>query len=301
VKKVFGNTIVFDSLLSLGMQEPQLYVTPHGQMTEEQFSKNGGNNKKVYVVVKNIGFSFDIQANFDLTKAGLIAKLLYDFDNEKEKLEVGYVKTEPFEYKVNMLDNGSKASVEVKIKVLTSQHEDMLFRIKIAGTDPITHRVVECFTQPIKVISKLAPPKSKQGKEQLSPPTKKRTSNDQISNLLQRLEQQQMDQMKVIQLLFSRLFGEVITSQQMNLQTLSTLVSQNSTSLDVDGENDPEEFEVSFWKLAQSLSDLSSDAKVTKVEEMLKRLPPDHAEKIYEFLDLFSTAHTTKRYRADKS
>ncbi len=54
---------------------------------------------------------------------------------------------------------GKKASVEVRIKVLTRQHEDMLFRLAIQVTDTsspgqLPIRTQELFSDPIRVVSK---------------------------------------------------------------------------------------------------------------------------------------------------
>jgi hypothetical protein len=87
----------------------------------------------------------------DLTRANLSTKLLYDFDRDGDpKVEVAYVKNEPLECKVNIMEQGTKAIVDVKIKVLTSQHEDMLFRVQLIATVNDQYQV-EAVSKPIKV------------------------------------------------------------------------------------------------------------------------------------------------------
>lgn len=55
--------------------------------------------------MKNLAFQIELESNIDLTKSNLSGKLLYDFDREEDpKLEVSYVKAEPLEYKVNLLE-----------------------------------------------------------------------------------------------------------------------------------------------------------------------------------------------------
>lgn len=305
------------------MQEPQIVITPVGTIVEEQFTKNSI-NKKAQVVVKNIAFTLEMDANFDLGKANLGARLFYDWDDDKSQggREVNLVRHEPFEYKVNLHEGGHRASFEIKIKVLTSQHEDMLFRIRFTANDPITHKTIEAYSTPIKVISKLTTNKSKpligspKDTTSISALAKKRTSNDQIVSALQRLEAQQIEQTKFLQLLVSRLFGDVMTPQPMNLQALSHAISQNMATLteaeaDESGLHHPkhdsyahavqdqeDSFEVTFWKLVQSLGDLSPEAKISKMEEALKRAPPESAEKVHEFLESFGSAHPSKRYKS---
>jgi hypothetical protein len=109
---------------------PELRIIEQSSVTQETSSKHGI-TKLVHVVVKNLTFTMEVASNaaLDLTKWNFEAKLLYDFDRDDDQAkEVSFVKNEPLDYKVNIADGGQKAIVELKIKVLTSQHEDMLFR-----------------------------------------------------------------------------------------------------------------------------------------------------------------------------
>jgi len=58
---------------------PRLIITNQNCVLNEQFAKNGV-QKEVHVVVKNIGFTIDVEAQgVDLLKANMSAKLIYDF------------------------------------------------------------------------------------------------------------------------------------------------------------------------------------------------------------------------------
>lgn len=108
-------------LANIGEGVPEMTIVSQGSVALEHWSKNGV-QKQVYIVVKNNMFPLELSSNVDLSKCAIEAKLIYDYDREDdEKMEVSYVKNEPLEYKVNMIDGGFKAFVEVKIKVLTSQ------------------------------------------------------------------------------------------------------------------------------------------------------------------------------------
>src|SRR5690349_21461090 len=89
-------------------QFPRLFVLSQGSVSSEFLSKNGI-SKHVHVVVKNLAFQIEIGSTVDLRRCSLDAKLLYDYDREDDpKLEVSYVKNEPMEYKVNIIENGAK-------------------------------------------------------------------------------------------------------------------------------------------------------------------------------------------------
>jgi len=219
-----------------------LLILSQGSVMHENFSKNGV-QKQVHVVVKNLVFMVEIEAPIDLTKSTIEAKLLYDFDTDRsQKVEVSFVKNEPLDYKINIGESGQKATVELRIKVLTSQHEDMLFRVRIAAI--IDGQAYECHTQPIKVISKMTQKREPMAPAVVTPtPVKKRSSSsvssvsstEVITATLLRLEQQQQEIQKMLQLLIHRLFMDSTypTSPQANmnvpaisLHALSNLVSQ---------------------------------------------------------------------------
>jgi hypothetical protein len=76
-----------------------------GCVVSEHISLKNSVQKQVHVVVKNLAFQIELASAFDLTKVNLTSKLLYDFDrDDDQKLEVSYVKNEPMEYKVNIIE-----------------------------------------------------------------------------------------------------------------------------------------------------------------------------------------------------
>ncbi len=58
---------------------------------------------------------------------------------------------------VNVVNGGRQVDIEVRLKVLSSQHEDMFFVVKFSALDPLTKReispLLQTFSHPIKVIS----------------------------------------------------------------------------------------------------------------------------------------------------
>jgi len=118
--------------------------------------------KKVHVVVKNtpffvrIGFlQTGVGSDFkiDFRKLTLEAQLLYDCGEEKE---VDFIKELPLEYITTFSESGDQIILEVKIKVLTSQLEDMLFILKVTAMDSLTKKNVypHFYSHPIRVVSK---------------------------------------------------------------------------------------------------------------------------------------------------
>jgi hypothetical protein len=81
---------------------------------------------------------------------------------DRAEKEVDYVENKPFQFKVNVVNGGRQVDIEVRLKVLSSQHEDMFFVVKFMALDPLTKREVSPYlvvhSLPIKVISVRAPP-----------------------------------------------------------------------------------------------------------------------------------------------
>ena len=104
-------------------------------LCEEVYTKNGS-QRPLHIVVKNSPFSLNFgvtssnQEEIDLHKFSLEVALVYE-DAEKE---VDFIKTKPIQVKSTINPGGNKLTLEVRIKVLTSQLEDSLFKVAVKAT-----------------------------------------------------------------------------------------------------------------------------------------------------------------------
>jgi len=299
-------------------------VVKQDNVGSEHIAKQSGLSKNVHVVVKNLGFHVEIQSNISLNECHLDAKLLYDFDTVTDnKMEVSYIKNEPMEYKVHLLDSGEKADIEVKIKVLTSQHEDMLFRVRFVAIDPITKIPFECYTQPIKVISKLtqlkkatitmspsnATPKRKSSNNSnmitSSPPQP--SSDLNLLGTLLRFEDKQNAIQSTLDLIIAKLNGETT----MGVQSLHAL-SLASNLLQPDNKNDlrssQEGIRLSADLLGEDKRDLESAFRAffiafneypgerrDKFQQLVDTLTTQDMERLYEFIKMFESTFPHKK------
>eukprot|EP01105_Mastigella_eilhardi_P014081 TRINITY_DN31_c0_g2_i4.p1 TRINITY_DN31_c0_g2~~TRINITY_DN31_c0_g2_i4.p1 ORF type:complete len:477 (-),score=128.36 TRINITY_DN31_c0_g2_i4:409-1785(-) len=109
-----------------------------------------------HVVVKNAACAAVLEssdAHFSFRRATVTAALWYDCQPPKP---VDFVHQAPMEYSVAVVSAaaaGEAARVECRLKVLTSQHEGQLFRIRFTIFDTNT-TIVEATSEPIRVISK---------------------------------------------------------------------------------------------------------------------------------------------------
>jgi hypothetical protein len=145
----------------------KMVVLHQDALAEGVYSKNGV-KKDFCAVVKNHPFKVELglveqsdvksEVKYSLSSLIVDVVLLYDCGGDEEKA-VQFVKSSPVEYstlEVEETKEGSKAVIEVTIKVLSSQHEDSFFLLKFIAKDQ-TGKYLPQFTalsQPIRVVSK---------------------------------------------------------------------------------------------------------------------------------------------------
>eukprot|EP01097_Dermamoeba_algensis_P005533 TRINITY_DN351_c0_g1_i1.p1 TRINITY_DN351_c0_g1~~TRINITY_DN351_c0_g1_i1.p1 ORF type:complete len:335 (-),score=84.15 TRINITY_DN351_c0_g1_i1:237-1157(-) len=161
VEKV-ENKKTFDSSAKMKM-----VVLHQDALAEGVYSKNGV-KKDFCAVVKNHPFKVELglvdqsevksESKFSFSSLIVDVILLYDCGGDEEKA-VQFVKSAPVEYstlEAQDTKDGSKAVIEVTIKVLSSQHEDSFFILKFIVKDQ-SGKYLPQFTalsQPIRVVSK---------------------------------------------------------------------------------------------------------------------------------------------------
>lgn len=194
----------------------QMVLLRQTSPTQERVSRNGL-QKHVHVVVKNTPFLLQLALTgpvftgsgsvVDFKTMVLDVALLYDSDSMKA---VSFVKTKPLDFKPMVNERGDQVSLNTKIKVLTSQHEDMFFRVRVRALEPKTKHEflppIEVVSGPIKVISK-----PKQAKKRA--PTKKRSVNDLLIETVLRVEEQQKLQKKKLKGLLDKRVAHLVPEQ----------------------------------------------------------------------------------------
>ena len=259
---------------------PQLVLLKQTSSSEEKYTKNGI-IQTALVVIKNTPFTLQVGLRnnilfnqiLDFNNLTLDARLVYDTDGTEK--EVDFVKVKPLEVKTLISERGETASVESKIKVLTSQHEDMFFRIKLIALDPRTGQQFRpsfhVLSQPIKVISKPEQLKKK------APPAKKRTLNDVLVETITRLEQQQQEQAKQLGKLL-----EISRSDQNNISNQASSLFQASKGDKAD------DFDSIFKRLLLAYTDLPAEDRPVKLRKIARGLSMEDTERLSELVDIFS-------------
>jgi hypothetical protein len=192
--------------------------------------------------------------------------------------------------------------LELKIKVLTSQHEDMFFRAKIVALDPATGREfnppIVAFTEPIKVdntsfrvaapslppsvaMRRLIPHKVISKPEQLKKrkPTKKRTLTEMLMDTVQRIEQQQQDQQRLIERLLAQSAGAA-GGLPDSLSVTWPAIERKSDA--------PMDFESAFAAFVTAYTALPYEQKPEKIRRLLRGCSHQDLERFTELIDLFT-------------
>ncbi|KAL7712746.1 hypothetical protein QTN25_009576 [Entamoeba marina] len=106
---------------------------------------------EIYVVVKQCNFQIVVVSeNTSLEHTEVRCELLYDTPDLRK---VGYINSRPLKFKVQHT-TPKLLNIECKLNVLSSQHEDLLFRIEIAILE--NKQVVDTLmSSPIRSISKI--------------------------------------------------------------------------------------------------------------------------------------------------
>jgi len=271
----------------------KLQIIQQESMVEEKFAKNGV-QKVVHVVVKNTPFliqvgledSFSNTPSLDFNSVSLEAILMYDCDEDKF---VDFVKHKPLEYKGHISEKGDRMTIEVRIKVLTSQLEDMFFKLRIKAVDINTKEEIPGLTvttQPIKVVSKQEQISRIKNKQLPTPtqtrgnsPTRKRTQNQLVVDALQRIEIQQVENQNLLKKLLEKENSTASGSQ-------SEPVPQLSLSLPSKMCQNQDPLESAFQHFLSVFKSVDSNDRPKKIRKLVRDCTNKDSDTLLEFMDL---------------
>jgi len=262
------------------MQDTMI-ITKQESLGQDKFTKNGVVKQLCYVV-KNLPFCVYVSsASINFNQTPITVHLLYDFENKKDIKEVEMLKSDPLQYTAHVNDKGDQATLEVRICVLSSQHEGAYFRLKL-NAKLANGKEVETYSQPIKVISKRNQVKKLLDKNEISPadplPPSKRTSADTITDALSRLEEQQREQSKLIRQLMEQ-NQNTGTPQQSHQPIKSQIKIPDPDDID---------FETAFQKFLNAYQRIPVEERQSKVRKVMKSSASVQAEVLGDFVNTYT-------------
>lgn len=297
-------------------EEAYLEIINHTCLHQEKVTKYG-QTYDTHVVVKNSPFVITLALRgcktHDFNQLAFDVQLLYDMPNF-DKL-VPYVMTKPIEYKSTIGgEHGEQISFDVKVKVLSSHHEDNFFRLHFQVWDPVEKsqfRPLSIYSSAIKVISKPLKPKAKNKPlvRPRPPLTSKRKAYSEDDSEEERHDPPSGQQMALVASMESRLEA-LARQQQETLELLRQLTSsalvhsrpppgiENGTNLlpapptkrpRTEGPANPDDFENAFSTMLQAYSSMSNEMKAEKVRRLVRSLPTRDSEALEELFDVLAT------------
>jgi len=285
----------------------QLRIIRQTALSTEKFTKDG-NPKTVNVILKDKPFLIDLgltksagNKDFDLKTAVLEANLLYD----SPEREVAWIQVQPFEYTAKVNSDGSSATLECFIHILSSQNENALFRVRLRARAPNNKKVdyLEVSTDPIQVISKPSVLRKKQEREKqkhneltaksgvvpvksksivsvasssTTGATKRvREKDDLILEALSQIQQQQSDQQKLLEALTSNV------PRSPNVQFSGVTPALNFHASPMENED---EFEYSFRLFLHCFNNTDRSDRPGKIRKILRDNAPSQVAPLVETL-----------------
>lgn len=287
VARFFSGSVPLSST-AFAPLNPQLTLVSHKAHAEETVSSNGL-QRSILVVVKNSPFHLRIataaSSKLDLNTVAFEAFLLYDCDDLKE---VDYVRNRPLDFKPTASENGQDLDAELRIKVLSSQHEDLMFRVRLQGFHPITHEEIAGLTllsPPVKVISKPEQLKKRQ-------PSRKRTMTDMLVETVSRIEKKQEDQQQLIERILLQQTDHVGVAEKRQKTAelaLWEIVPTANTASSEGKKEDAPAFEEAFCNLIRAYNKMESEEKPETIRKLIRNSSSRDTERLSELLDLFWT------------
>ena len=271
------------------LKDVHLVISQQGSLEQEKVYKNGA-SKNVHAVIKNIPFQFELATSspsFSFHKAPPVeAKLLYDCAGSEKTVD--FVKAAPLEYACKISPKGDSVTVDMKLSVLSSQHEDMFFLVKFSFKGNSTASII---SDPIKVVSK--PAQLKKNRTGLRRGTK-RTFNDTLKESLARIEAAQRDQ----QAMLGTLFQTIALNQLVPPSQKTPLLAKSATKPplkkakteplpdpEAEAPSKSELFQKQLRALIQLYHELPQDDRAETVRKSVKGSSTEELEQLSEVVD----------------
>ena len=268
--------------------------------------------RNYHTVVKNVPFFVTIGSMYDtpvdnpinLHHLSFEGKLLYDTEEDEGDKEVDYVSTPPLEVRrLNQEStNTNEVKLQIRIKVLSRHHENLLFRVKILALNPITgkefHRLMTVITNPIKVISKpekkkpatsVATPKivNNNINRPSNPPSaqpkltpQKRANPTDTNSVIKAITNSQIEQQKILDNLLSQ-----ISVPSVDLDP--TINDQNNVNNSSDTSS-ADLFEEELTNFLQLYSKLPAEERPTKIRKLIRNSSHKSLEQIQNLVKYIS-------------
>jgi len=279
----------------------------------------------VHIVVKNTPFQISVALTGNIMGNKIIdfnfmtveATLLLDCPGEEKP--VPYMKIKPIEYRGKVNDRADTITMDIRIQVLTSHHEGLLFKVKFTCMDPKTQEVYPYLTvisDPIRVISKLDQVRKRKvntskednetwkGKEEETnkrPKKKARTTiNDKILDSLTRIEDRQKQHHELLE----NMSNTNSTRETTSVNAVTETTFPSPFLLEAVGRSKPTsvndtDLESAYNKLVEIYAKLPAENRAEEIRKILRHSSTRKTETFCEMISLFNSEGLQKEMGRD--
>lgn len=200
------------------------------------------------------------------------AILLYDTPDNSQK-EVMFIKVKPLEYSGHVVENDPKKfTLDIYVKILSSQHEDSLFKVLLRAVDPVTKKPIPGLEATTKEILSISKPEVVRKLNE--PRQKKRTRDEIIFDVLSRIENRLEQQQQTI--------SSLQAEKRMRLETDHKPALVSSKQVAVGGASQVSDVSA-LNQFITAFHSLSQD----KIRAAVSKLSPSESKKLSETLQAF--------------
>eukprot|EP01128_Nolandella_sp_AFSM9_P002409 TRINITY_DN12777_c0_g1_i1.p1 TRINITY_DN12777_c0_g1~~TRINITY_DN12777_c0_g1_i1.p1 ORF type:complete len:348 (-),score=62.79 TRINITY_DN12777_c0_g1_i1:156-1199(-) len=286
-----------------GGPPPSLSIVSQSSLQQDKATKHG-QTFDVHLIVKNSPFVITLALHNGTFRTfnHLAFDIALVYDVPGEPIPVTYVTTKPLEYKPSIAKNGLEISFDVKVKVLSSHHEDNFFRLQITVWDPIissTFPKLLIHSMPVKVISKPMKPKSKRApartKRKADQITRPSTASNALASaateeLLQQIAAQQKETLSVVRQIASFQEGPFKRFRADEPNNHSGNGNNNNGSTLNPHFPPTSSFTSSFKSTLAAYVSLTAEEKAEQIRRVVRGLGTSEKLALEELIDLLSTS-----------
>lgn len=301
-----GNMNLSTSLNSNHLMDNSLPQFPMNQMTikEEKLSENNGfsltynhklpqEERQLYdgsvksfgIVIKQSSFLVVIVSHhYPLENCDVDCSLIYD---NAELSEAHYINQKPISFS-SQVNSNNTMNVELRISVLSSSHEDMLFRVRFDIYNAKKEKIATLYSGPLKVISKAdskkKPKQSQSTKQNQSTSSNPKTKSPRMPNCFKKeTKTKEPKESKEKQIIMN----ENVPIDTENL--LQTLQYQQSLLKEISQYTSINPLTQPLVVLLARYMELPPNQRVTQMIQFMSELSPAELMIITELVEVFRT------------
>jgi len=313
-----SNTVITKNVCNLSSVPSdggyKLSINRQHSLDVESFVENG-QQKNVHYVIKGSAFVLEVALRklertsisnptsiqlggdglaLDFHRITIATELLYDCEGDKPVFKV---RSRPLTTK-GVVNEASPCNckLETVVDVLSSQHEDMNFKIKLTAVDVKTGDTLDfippVYSEPFQVISKpdvLAKKKQKNGTK-TTKKTRAKTKQDQVLEILARIENRQVQQQAQIDYLYginsnTQANSPASASCAQGTRNTATISGHKRSYAEFQNGSNPS-LETAYFQFVEAFNRVKKNERPAKLKKLIQNSNPSDLANLSEFTQL---------------